>query len=254
MRDLVFEGAKRRWQQGIPDNITRLIEKELTLIEEMNYACYFLTVHDIVAYARSQNILCQVEALQQIRGLLLPLLQVDPSRVSVLFERFVSKERNEPPILMSILSIIGEMKSFNIFTGNTPKNEQHLPQPSLPTKTAAIRDVGKALNLPIDLIEALSSSLAWWDKKEAMIERFAELGIDPQGPQIQLLTELVTEILGFPRHLTQHVGGFVISRGPLSELCPMKIQPCKTGPACNGIKMILMHWGFSKSMFSHSVC
>ena len=120
------------------------------------------------------------------------------------------------------MSIIGEMKSFNIFTGNIPKNEQLAAAVITYKKRSAIRDVGKALNLPIDLIEALSGSLAWWDKKEAMIERFAELGIDPQGSQIQLLTELVTEILGFPRHLTQHVGGFVISRGPLSELCPIE--------------------------------
>jgi error-prone DNA polymerase len=84
----------------------------------------------------------------------------------------------------------------------------------------------------LDLIEALSGSLAWWDKKDAMIERFAELGIDPQGPQIRLLTELVTEIVGFPRHLTQHVGGFVISRKVHCLNCaPSRTQPCKIEPA-----------------------
>ena len=225
LRDLVFEGAKRRWQQGIPDNITRLIEKELTLIEEMNYACYFLTVHDIVAYARSQNILCQGRgsAANSVVCYCLFITEVDPSRVSVLFERFVSKERNEPPDIDVDFEHHRRDEVIQYIYRKYSKERAALAAAVITyKKRSAIRDVGKALNLPIDLIEALSGSLAWWDKKEAMIERFAELGIDPQGPQIQLLTELVTEILGFPRHLTQHVGGFVISRGPLSELCPIE--------------------------------
>ena len=225
LRDLVFEGAKRRWQQGIPDNIARLIEKELTLIEEMNYACYFLTVHDIVAYARSQNILCQGRgsAANSVVCYCLFITEVDPSRVSVLFERFVSKERNEPPDIDVDFEHHRRDEVIQYIYRKYSKERAALAAAVITyKKRSAIRDVGKALNLPIDLIEALSGSLAWWDKKEAMIERFAELGIDPQGPQIQLLTELVTEILGFPRHLTQHVGGFVISRGPLSELCPVE--------------------------------
>ena len=138
-------------------------------------------------------------------------------------ERFVSKERNEPPDIDVDFEHHRRDEVIQYIYRKYSKERAALAAAVITyRKRSAIRDVGKALNLPIDLIEALSGSLAWWDKKEAMIERFAELGIDPQGPQIKLLTELVTEILGFPRHLSQHVGGFVISRGPLSELCPIE--------------------------------
>ena len=160
----------------------------------------------------------------KLRGLLLPFItEVDPSRVSVLFERFVSKERNEPPDIDVDFEHHRRHEVIQYIYRKYSKERAALAAAIITyKKRSAIRDVGKALNLPLDLTEALSGSLAWWDKKEAMIERFAELGIDPQGPQIKLLTELVTEILGFPRHLSQHVGGFVISRGPLSELCPIE--------------------------------
>ena len=225
LKDLVVDGAQQRWPQGVPKKITELIEKELALIEELNYACYFLTVQDIVAYARSQGILCQGRgsAANSVVCYCLFITEVDPSRVSVLFERFVSKERNEPPDIDVDFEHHRRDEVIQYIYRKYSKERAALAAAIITyKKRSAIRDVGKALNLPLDLTEALSGSLAWWDKKEAMIERFAELGIDPQGPQIKLLTELVTEILGFPRHLSQHVGGFVISRGPLSELCPIE--------------------------------
>ena len=162
LRDLVFEGAKRRWQQGIPDNITRLIEKELTLIEEMNYACYFLTVHDIVAYARSQNILCQGRgsAANSVVCYCLFITEVDPSRVSVLFERFVSKERNEPPDIDVDFEHHRRDEVIQYIYRKYSKERAALAAAVITyKKRSAIRDVGKALNLPIDLIEALSGSL-----------------------------------------------------------------------------------------------
>ncbi len=225
LKDLVVDGAQQRWPQGVPQKITELIEKELALIEELNYACYFLTVQDIVAYARSQGILCQGRgsAANSVVCYCLFITEVDPSRVSVLFERFVSKERNEPPDIDVDFEHHRRHEVIQYIYRKYSKERAALAAAIITyKKRSAIRDVGKALNLPLDLTEALSGSLAWWDKKEAMIKRFAELGIDPQGPQIKLLTELVTEILGFPRHLSQHVGGFVISRGPLSELCPIE--------------------------------
>ena len=225
LKDLVVDGAQQRWPQGVPKKITELIEKELALIEELNYACYFLTVQDIVAYARSQGILCQGRgsAANSVVCYCLFITEVDPSRVSVLFERFVSKERNEPPDIDVDFEHHRRDEVIQYIYRKYSKERAALAAAIITyKKRSAIRDVGKALNLPLDLTEALSGSLAWWDKKEAMIKRFAELGIDPQGPQIKLLTELVTEILGFPRHLSQHVGGFVISRGPLSELCPIE--------------------------------
>ena len=225
LKDLVTEGAQKRWPDGVPSDVIKLINKELSLIEEMNYACYFLTVHDIVAYARSQGILCQGRgsAANSVVCYCLFITEVDPSRVSVLFERFVSKERNEPPDIDVDFEHQRRDEVIQYIYQKYSKERAALAAAVITyRKRSAIRDVGKALNLPLDLIEALSGSLAWWDKKEAMLDRFSELGIDPEGPQIRLLTELVTQILGFPRHLTQHVGGFVISRGPLSELCPIE--------------------------------
>ena len=158
-----------------------------------------------MTYARSQNILCQGRgsAANSVVCYCLFITEVDPSRVSVLFERFVSKERNEPPDIDVDFEHHRRDEVIQYIYRKYSKERAALAAAVITyKKRSAIRDVGKVLNLPIDLIEALSGSLAWWDKKEAMIERFAELGIDPQGPQIQLLTELVTEILGFPRHLT----------------------------------------------------
>lgn len=225
LTDLVAEGARQRWPEGVPSRIEALIEKELTLIAEMDYASYFLTVHDIVAFARSQNILCQGRgsAANSVVCYCLFITEVDPSRVSVLFERFVSKERNEPPDIdvdfehhrrHEVIAYIYQKYS----------TERAALAAAVITykKRSAIRDVGKALGLPPDLIETLSGSLAWWDQKDTMASRFRELGVDPQGRQIQQLIEIVHHILGFPRHLTQHVGGFVISNGPLSQLCPIE--------------------------------
>ena len=225
LRDLVEEGARTRWPEGIPESIQTLIDKELVLIEEMGYASYFLTVHDIVAFARAQGILCQGRgsAANSVVCYCLFITEVDPSRVSVLFERFVSKERNEPPDIDVDFEHHRRNEVIAYIYQKYSRERAALAAAIITyKKRSAIRDVGKALGLPLDLIEALSGSLAWWDHKEAMLNRFAELGIDPEGPKIQQLVELVTSLLGFPRHLTQHVGGFVISQGPLSELCPIE--------------------------------
>lgn len=225
LRALVEQGAQARWPDGIPEDIITLIEKELRLIESLNYAPYFLTVYDIVAYARSQGILCQGRgsAANSVVCYCLWITEVDPSRVAVLFERFISKERNEPPdIDVDFEHHRRDEVIAYIYRKYTPERAALAAAVITYRKRSAIRDVGKALGLPLDLIEALSGSLAWWDHSDQMQERFATLGIDPQAPTLQLLLELVKELLGFPRHLTQHVGGFVISRGPLSALCPIE--------------------------------
>lgn len=225
LRALVEQGATERWPDGVPATITRLIDKELHLIEELDYAPYFLTVHDIVAYARSQGILCQGRgsAANSVVCYCLWITEVDPSRVAVLFERFVSKERNEPPdIDVDFEHHRRDEVIAYIYRKYTPERAALAAAVITYRKRSAIRDVGKALGLPLDLIEALSGSLAWWDHSDQMHTRFATLGIDPQAPKLQLLMTLVKELLGFPRHLTQHVGGFVISRGPLSALCPIE--------------------------------
>ncbi len=231
LKDLVFEGAEKRWPEGVPDSVWTLIDKELSLIESLEYACYFLTVHDIVAYARSRGILCQGRgsAANSVVCYCLFITEVDPSRVSVLFERFVSKERNEPPDIDVDFEHSRRDEVIAYIYQKYSKERAALASAVITyQKRSAIRDVGKALGLPIDLTEALSGSLAWWDKKDAMLARFSELGIDPESRQIRLLIELVHSLLGFPRHLTQHVGGFVISEGPLSALCPIENTAMET--------------------------
>ena len=152
----------------VPKKITELIEKELALIEELNYACYFLTVQDIVAYARSQGILCQGRgsAANSVVCYCLFITEVDPSRVSVLFERFVSKERNEPPDIDVDFEHHRRDEVIQYIYRKYSKERAALAAAIITyKKRSAIRDVGKALNLPLDLTEALSGSLAWWIKR-----------------------------------------------------------------------------------------
>jgi error-prone DNA polymerase len=223
--DLVEEGAKKRWPKEVPKNIQDLIHKELMLIKDLDYTCFFLTVHDIVAYARSQNILCQGRgsAANSVVCYCLFITEVDPSQVSVLFERFISKERNEPPDIDVDFEHHRRDEVINYIYQKYSKERAALAAAVITyKKRSAIRDVGKALGMPPDLTRTLSGSLAWWDEQGTMNLRFAELGIDPHSQKMQQLIELVNTLIGFPRHLTQHSGGFVISQGPLSELCPIE--------------------------------
>ncbi len=225
LRQLVTSGIKRRWPRGPGAEITALIEKELRLIAEMDYEYYFLTVFDIVQFARSQGILCQGRgsAANSAVCYCLDITEVDPARVSLLFERFISKERNEPPdidvdfeherreeVIQYIYKKYGRHRAAIAATVVTYRPK------------SAIRDVGKALGLDLQLVDHLAKSLSWWDSKEQLQARFEEAGVNPRSPVINQFLTLVNAILGFPRHLSQHVGGFVISRGPLSHLVPVE--------------------------------
>ena len=207
------------------DKVRKLVEHELALISELNYEPYFLTVHDIVAFAHSKGILCQGRgsAANSAVCYCLGITEVDPARIEMLFERFISRERNEPPdidvdfehqrreeVMQYVYSKYGRQRAALAATLITYRPK------------SAIRDVGKALGLEVAQVDRLAKSLAWWDAKDALAERVREAGLDPGAPVIERLVALVTTLLGFPRHLSQHVGGFVISRGPLDHMVPIE--------------------------------
>ncbi|MFP6808537.1 MAG: error-prone DNA polymerase [Pseudomonadales bacterium] len=225
LRQLVEAGVKRRWPAGETADVRELIEKELNLIAELKYEYYFLTVFDIIHFARSQNILCQGRgsAANSVICYCLEITEVNPDKISLLFERFISKERDEPPdidvdfeherreeVIQYIYKKYGRDRAAIAATVVTYRPK------------SAIRDVGKALGMDLQLVDHLAKSLSWWDKKEILLTRFEEAGINPRSPIIGQFIELIDQILGFPRHLSQHVGGFVISSGPLSHLVPIE--------------------------------
>ena len=225
LRAQVEAGAKERWPQGVPDKARTAIEHELALIAELKYEPYFLTIYDIVCYARSQNILCQGRgsAANSTVCYCLGITAVDPARMALLFERFISKERNEPPdidvdfenarreeVIQYIYRKYGRDRAALVATVIT-----YRPR-------SAIRDVGKALGLSRVQVERLARSTRWWDRQALMPDHLAEMGFSADSPLIKRLITLVEMLLGFPRHLSQHVGGFVISAGPLTQLVPIE--------------------------------
>ena len=222
---LTWQGAHERWPEGVPARVKALLEKELKLIQELAYEPYFLTVQDVVAFARSQGILCQGRgsAANSAVCFCLFITEVDPARVDVLFERFISKERNEPPdidvdfehhrreeVIQYLYSRYGRERAAIAATVITYRPK------------SAIRDVGRALGMDEGLIKRLSKSLSWWAKPDGLEDYFSEQGIDHTTQRFQLFLHWVREIQGQPRHLSQHVGGFVISDGPLSQWVPIE--------------------------------
>ncbi len=225
LRQLTYAGATERWPDGIPDDTRGLIEKELQLISELNYEHYFLTVQDIVQFARSQNILCQGRgsAANSAVCYCLHVTEVDPARMHLLFERFVSKERNEPPDIDVDFEHERREEVIQYIYKRYGRDRAALAATLITYRPrSAIRDVGKALGLNLDVIDLLAKSMAWWDKKDEIPARLRAAGLDPQSNVAEQLLYFVNEILGFPRHLSQHVGGFVISRGTLAQLVPVE--------------------------------
>ena len=225
LRQLVYEGAAERWPDGVPDDVTALIEKELALVKQLAYEHFFLTVHDIVRHARSLSILCQGRgsAANSAVCYCLHITEVDPSRMRLLFERFISKERNEPPDIDVDFEHERREEVIQYIYERYGRDRAALAATLITYRPrSAIRDVGKALGLDLDLVDLLAKSMAWWDKREAIDARLRAAGLDPKSKIARQFLHLVNEILGFPRHLSQHVGGFVISRGPLSELVPIE--------------------------------
>jgi error-prone DNA polymerase len=225
LSNLTWSGADDRYPGGVPDRVRGLIEHELSLIQELNYEAYFLTVHDLVRFARERDILCQGRgsAANSVVCFCLGVTSVDPERIDVLFERFISRERNEAPdidvdfeherreeVLQYLYERYGRERA-----GMTATVITYRPR-------SAIRDIGAALSLSNDCLDRLAGQLEHVDRTPQLPERMREGGIDPQSLLGRRILDLLNGLLGFPRHLSQHVGGMVMSRGPLSELVPIE--------------------------------
>ncbi len=225
LRKLTEQGMRRRWPDGVPKKVVALVEHELRLIAELNYEPYFLTVYDIVAFARAQNILCQGRgsAANSAVCFCLGITEVDPGRMATLVERFISKERNEPPDIDVDFEHQRREEVIQYIYAKYGRDRAAIAATVITYRPrSALRDVGKALGLSELQVGRLSRSMQWWDGQRVDDSRVLEAGLDPDSPVIKRLLYLVREILGFPRHLSQHVGGFVISNGPLYELVPVE--------------------------------
>jgi error-prone DNA polymerase len=225
LTNLTWQGAKNRYPRGVPDKIRHLVEHELTLIGELHYAPYFLTVWDLVRFARSRDILCQGRgsAANSAVCFCLGVTSVDPERIDVLFERFISKERNEAPDIdvdfeherrEEVLQYLYE-KYGRDRAAMTAEVISYRPR-------SAVRDVGKALGLSLDRVDVLAKQVDHLHDRAKLEARFREVGFPPESRLGTQLMELVEEILEFPRHLSQHVGGMVLTNGPLCELVPIE--------------------------------
>ena len=225
LRALTMRGSAQRWPEGVPPAVRQNIENELNLIAELKFEPFFLTVHDIVQYARSQGILCQGRgsAANSTVCYCLRITEVDPSRMAMLFERFISKERNEPPDIDVDFEHERREEVIQYIYGKYGRERAALAATVICYRPrSALRDVGKALGLDLAQVDKLAQGMQWWDGQRIDPDRIRAAGFEPEDPAIGRIIEIAAEILGFPRHLSQHVGGFVISRGRLDELVPIE--------------------------------
>lgn len=217
----------------VPPGVVQQIQHELALIESLHYESYFLTVHDLVLFARSRGIVCQGRgaAANSAVCYCLGITAVDPTRVSMLFERFISKERDEPPDIDIDFEHERREEVIQYIYAKYGRERAALTAVVISyRRRSAVRDVGKTLGLSLDLVDRLAKDIEWWDgggkparDGEALSANgFVKFGLNPNDPTLLHLARLVDQILGFPRHLSQHVGGFVITRTPLCELCPIE--------------------------------
>ncbi|MCF6754166.1 error-prone DNA polymerase [Pseudomonas stutzeri] len=227
LRELVERGARWRWPNGVPERARGLLEHELKLIAELAYESYFLTVHDIVNWARERQILCQGRgsAANSTVCFALGITELDPTLPGrrLLFERFLSRERKEPPdidvdfeherreeVIQYVFSRYGRHRAALTAVVSTYHS------------AGALRDVAKALGLPPDQVNALADCCGRWSDRVPSAERLAEAGFDANNPLLRRVLALTGELIGFPRHLSQHPGGFVISEHPLQTLVPVE--------------------------------
>jgi error-prone DNA polymerase len=225
LRQETYEGAHRRFPAGIPLAVQKQIEHELALIAELRYEPYFLTVFDIVRFARSQNILCQGRgsAANSAVCYCLGITEVDPARGNMLFERFISKERGEPPdIDVDFEHQRREIVMQYIYRKYGRHRAAIAAAVSTYRPRGALRETGKALGVDPQIVDAVAKSHHWFDTSHDLLARFEESGLDPAQPLIQAWARLAAQLLNFPRHLSQHSGGFVISRGKLTRLVPVE--------------------------------
>jgi len=216
LRKLTEKGLAWRFPNGVPDGVRKLIEHELALIAELKYEPFFLTVYDVIEFARAKKILCQGRgsAANSAVCYALGITEIDPARMNGLFERFVSRERREPPDIDVDFEHDRREEVIQYVYGKYGRDRAAIAATLITYRPkSALRDVGKALGLELDQVDRLAKNLAWWDDRSSLPQRLREVGLDPRSPAVQQTIKLALALLGFPRHLSQHVGGFVISRG-----------------------------------------
>ncbi len=225
LRQLTEDGLAWRFPGGVPGPVRTLVEHELRLIADLAYEAYFLTVHDVVRFARSRGILCQGRgsAANSAVCYALGITEVDPARMSMLFERFISRERNEPPDIDVDFEHQRREEVIQYLYAKYGRDRAALAATVITYRPkSALRDVGKALGLDPAQVDQLAMSRAWWDGRRVEPEKLAADGFDAASPVIGQLCELANTLVGFPRHLSQHTGGFVIARGSLERLVPVE--------------------------------
>lgn len=225
LRQLVEEGAAQRYSGKVPAKVRKQIEHELQLIEELKFEAYFLTVYDIVRFARSRNILCQGRgsAANSVVCYCLHITEVNPDKMAVLFERFISRERNEPPDIDVDFEHTRREEVIQYIYKKYGRDRAALAASVVVYRPrSALRDVGKALGLGTDLIEDLAKSQDGGYSRSMSVDHMVQAGIDVRQSTVQHCVHLADELLGFPRHLSQHTGGFVIARDSLTELVPVE--------------------------------
>ncbi|PJI37371.1 error-prone DNA polymerase [Ferrovibrio sp.] len=222
---LTWLGAQNRFPNGIPPKVRGQIEHELRLVEQLNYAAYFLTVNDIVRFARSEGILCQGRgsAANSVICYCLGVTSVNPESQDLLVERFISAERAEPPDIDIDFEHERREEVIQYIYRKYGRDRAGIAATVISFRTKlALRTVGRALGLSMDAITHIAKTLHWWSKERYSAEALRDAGIDPDSKLIRLTVQLANELVGFPRHISQHVGGFVITNGPLADLVPVE--------------------------------
>ncbi len=225
LRMLVERGKRSRFPDGVPEDIQQTIENELALIKELAYHYYFLTIHDIVMFAKKQGILYQGRgsAANSVVCYCLEITSVDPRQISVLFERFISKERDEPPDIDVDFEHERREEVIQYIYKKYGRERAALAATVISYRfKSAVREVGKALGIEETQLDFFIKNVNRRDRSQGWQAQIVELGLHPESLKGQQFIQLVNEIIGFPRHLSQHVGGFVISSGPLYELVPVE--------------------------------
>ncbi|MFL6664150.1 MAG: error-prone DNA polymerase [Rhizobacter sp.] len=225
LRKLTEDGIAYRYPNGIPPELRAQIEHELALIRQLAYEPYFLTVADIVRWAREQEILCQGRgsAANSLVCYCLRVTEVDPKRASLLFERFISAERNEPPDIDIDFEHQRREEVIQYIYKKYGRHRAALTAVVISYRPrSAVRDVGRALGIDLQRIDAVAKGQHWFDGRSISAERLRENGFDPDAPVTRLWVELTHQLIGFPRHLSQHPGGFVIARDQIEQLVPVE--------------------------------
>jgi error-prone DNA polymerase len=225
LRAETYMGAHYRFPLGIPAKVQQQLEVELQLIGELRYEPYFLTVYDIVRHARSIGILCQGRgsAANSAVCYCLGITEVDPVRGNLLFGRFISRERDEPPDIDVDFEHQRREEVIQYIYNKYGRDRAALAAVVISYRPkSALRDSGKALGVDLSIVEQVAKTHHWFDSKDDLLKRLAECGLDPDSPLAQQWATLAQHLLGFPRHLSQHPGGFVIAAGKLSRLVPIE--------------------------------